>query len=65
MSGKSTENSKSYKTAAILFLFSGLVFIILSGVSGIFFLPIGMALIVISVLSWQRSKYLVINEHKD
>jgi len=58
MSSKSSENSKSYKTAAILFTISGFIFIILSGVSGIFFLPIGIALIIISILFWQRSKYL-------
>jgi drug/metabolite transporter (DMT)-like permease len=58
MSSKSSENSKSYKTATIFFAISGLIFIILSGVSGIYFLPIGIALIIISILFWQRSKYL-------
>jgi len=57
MGGKSSENSKSYKTAALLFAISGIIFIILSGVSGIYFLPIGIALIIISILFWQRSKY--------
>jgi len=57
MGEKSSENSKSYETAALLFAISGIIFIILSGVSGIYFLPIGIALIIISILFWQRSKY--------
>ena len=49
----------------MFFAISGLIFIILSGVGRILFLPIGIALIIISILFWQRSKYLVRNEHKD
>ena len=58
MNSKSSDNVKSYKTAAILFTVSGVIFIILSGVSEIFFLPVGIALIIISILFWQRSKRL-------
>ena len=65
MSSKSSENLKSYKTAAILFSISGLIFIILSAVDEIFFLPIGIALIIISISFWQRGKYLLKDEYKD
>ena len=65
MSSKSSENSKSYKSTAMLFALSGIIFIILSIVSGIYFLPIGIALFIISILSWQRSKYLEKHKHKD
>jgi membrane-bound ClpP family serine protease len=51
-------NAKSYKTAAVLFSISGFVFIIVSVVSGKIgvFLPIGIALLIISIGFWQRSK---------
>lgn len=67
MSSKSSENSKSYKTAAILFSISGFIFIILSVVSGKIgvFLPIGVALVIISIGFWQRSKKLIDNERND
>jgi hypothetical protein len=65
MSIKSSVNSKSYKAAAILFVISGLIFIIIGAVSRIFYLPIGVALISISIVFWQQSKYLIKNEHKD
>ena len=51
-------NAKSYKTAAVLFSISGAVFIIVIAVSrkiGVF-LPIGIALLIISIGFWQRSK---------
>ena len=51
---KQSEGVKSYKTGAILFAVSGLIFIILSIVSRIFFLPIGIALLIISLAIWQR-----------
>ncbi|MFC1945440.1 hypothetical protein ACFLWF_01655 [Chloroflexota bacterium] len=62
-----SKNSKSNKNAAILFSISGFIFIILSVVSskiGIF-LPIGIALVVISIGFWQRSKKLTEDEHND
>ena len=64
MSIKPFDNSKSFKTAAMLFAISGLIFIILT-VSAIYFLPIGIALIIISISFWQRSRYLEKNEQKD
>ena len=67
VNSKLSKNSKSYKTAAILFSISGFIFFILSVVSskiGVF-LPIGIALVIISIGFWQRSKKLTDNEHKD
>ena len=67
MNSKLSKDSKSYKTAAILFSISGFVFIILCVVSskiGVF-LPIGIALVIISISFWQRGKKLTDNEHKD
>ena len=60
MNSKTSKNSKSYRTAAILFSISGFIFIILSAVSGKVgvFLPIGIALVIISVGFWQYSKKL-------
>jgi len=67
MSSKPSKNAKSYKTAATLFSISGLVFIIVGVVSGKIgvFLPIGIALVIISMNFWQLSKKLKNNEHKD
>ena len=67
MNNKPSKNSKSYKTAAILFSISGFIFIILSVVGGKIgvFLPIGVALVIISIGFWQRSTKLTDNEHKD
>jgi len=58
MESKPSGDSKSYRTAATLFAISGLLFIIVSVVSGKIgvFLPIGIALVIISILFWQRSK---------
>ena len=58
VNSKTSKNSKSYRTAAILFSISGFIFIILSAVSGKVgvFLPIGIALVIISVGFWQYSK---------
>ena len=60
MDNKSSKNLKSYKTAATLFAISGLLFIIVSVVSGKVgvFLPIGIALGILSIGFWQRSKKL-------
>lgn len=62
-----SENSESYKTAATLFAISGLIFIIVSVVSGKIgvYLPIGIALTILSIGFWQHSKKLTSNEHKD
>ena len=67
VNSKSSKNSKSYKTAAILFSISGFIFIILSVVSGKIgvYLPVGIALVIISIGFWQLSKKLTDNEHKD
>ena len=67
MSNKPSKNPKSYKTAATLFSISGLIFIIIGVVSGKIgiFLPCGIALVIISIGFWQRSKKLTNNEHKD
>ena len=63
MSSKSPKDLKSYKTAATLFLISGLLFIIVAVVSGNIgvFLPVGIALAIISIGFWQRSKKLTDN----
>jgi len=58
MDGKSSKNSKSHRTAAMLFAFSGIIFIILSSISHILFLPIGIALFIIGIGFWQQSKKL-------
>ena len=63
MSGRS-KNSKSYKTGAALFTISGLIFIIVGIVSLIIggvpvFLAIGIALVVISMVLWQRSRKVI------
>jgi membrane-bound ClpP family serine protease len=60
MNNKLSKNSKSYKTAAILFSISGSIFIILSVVRGKIgvFLPVGIALVIISIVFWQSSKKL-------
>lgn len=67
MNSKPSRNSKSYKTAATLFAISGLIFIIVSVVSGKIgvYLPVGIALAIISIGFWQHSKKLTSNEHKD
>ena len=67
MSSKSPKDLKSYKTAATLFAISGLIFIIVSVVSGKIgvYLPVGIALAIISIGFWQHSKKLTSNEHKD
>jgi ABC-type uncharacterized transport system permease subunit len=57
MSSESSKNLKAYRTAAILFTISGLLFIIVAVISShIVFLPVGIALIIISIVLWQQGK---------
>jgi len=68
MSSESSKNLKSYKTAAILFSISGLLFIIVTVVSSnIVFLPVGIALVIISIVFWQQGKKLTngVNKKED
>ena len=68
MSSESSKNLKSYKTAAILFSISGLLFIIVTAVSkNIVFLPVGIALVIISIVLWQHGKKLTngVNKKED
>jgi len=68
MSSEPSKNLKSYKTAAILFSISGLLFIIVTVVSSkIIFLPVGIALVIISIVLWQHGKKLTsgVNKKKD
>jgi membrane-bound ClpP family serine protease len=60
MSSEPSKNLKAYKTAATLFLISGVIFVIEGAVTrkiGVF-LPVGIALVIISILFWQHSKRL-------
>ena len=50
-----SKNYKSYRNSAILFMIGGMVFIILS-ISKIYFLPIGIALVIIGIGIWQQSR---------
>ena len=67
MSSKPPKDAKAYKTAATLFSISGLLFIIVGVVGGkiAIFLPVGIALVIISIVIWQHSKKLTDNERKD
>jgi len=68
MSSEPSKNLKSYKTAAILFSISGLLFIIVTVVSSnIIFLPVGIALVIISIVFWQHGKKLIngVNKNED
>ena len=70
VNSKPSRNSKSYKTAAILFAISGFIFIIVNIISVVggkigVFLPIGIALVIMSIVFWQHSKKLASSEHKD
>ena len=57
MSSESSKNLKSYKIAAILFSISGLLFIIVTVISSnIVFLPVGIALVIISIVFWQQGR---------
>ena len=63
MTNKLSKDSKRYKTSAILFSISGLLLIIVGIVGGkiAIFLPIGIALIIISIVIWQYNKNLTDN----
>jgi len=68
MSSEPSKNLKSYKTAAILFSISGLLFIIVAVVSSkIVFLPVGIALAIISIVLWQHGKKFTngVNKNED
>jgi len=59
VSNDPSKNPKSYRTAAILFSISGVLFIIVTAISGrIAFLPVGIALVIISIVFWQQGKKL-------
>ena len=60
MDSKASKKLKAYRTAAIFFSISGFIFIILSVVSGKIgaFLPIGIALVIVSMNFWLHSKKL-------
>ena len=67
MTRGSSDKPDSYRTAAILFAFSGLVFILVAAVSrkvGVF-LPVGIGLIVLSMGFWQRSRMSTNGEGED
>jgi membrane-bound ClpP family serine protease len=69
MSSEPSKNLKAYKTAAILFLISGVIFIVETAVSREIgaFLPIGIALVILSIVFWQHSKKLTdgVNKKED
>ena len=67
MTNKSSKDSKRYKTSAILFSISGILLIIVGIVGGeiAVFLPIGIALIIISIVFWQYSNKLADNKDGD
>jgi drug/metabolite transporter (DMT)-like permease len=60
MSSEPSKNLKAYKTAAILFSISGVIFIVEAAVNREIgaFLPVGIALVIISIVFWQHSKKL-------
>ena len=60
-------NPRSYRSGAILFSISGAIFIILAAVSrkvGVF-IPVGIALIVVSMGFWQHSRMPTDGEGED
>ena len=66
MSSESSKNPKPYRIAAILFSISGLLFIIEFAIgSNTAFLPIGIALFIISIVFWKQSKKLTDKAGKD
>ena len=60
---ESSKSYKSYRTSAILFMISGILLIII-GLAGdkIYLLPIGLALVTISLVIWQKSHKIKENE---
>ena len=69
MSNEPSKNVKAYKTAATLFLISGVIFIVEAAVTRKIgaFLPVGIALVIISIVFWQHSKKLTdgVNKKED
>jgi membrane-bound ClpP family serine protease len=69
MSSEPAKNLKAYRTAAILFLISGVIFIVETAVSREIgaFLPIGIALVILSIAFWQQGKKLTngVNKPED
>ena len=61
---ESSKNYKSYRTSAILFMISGIILISLGSVTGriAIFLPIGIALLIIGIGIWQKSRKIKENE---
>ena len=62
-----SESSESYRKAAIFFSIGGAIFIIVAAVGREVgaFLPIGIALAILSAGFWQRSKKLAKGEEED
>lgn len=56
-----SKDYKSYRNSAILFMISGIVFIILTIIK-IYFLPIGIALVIVGTGIWQKSRKIKENE---
>jgi uncharacterized membrane protein len=59
--------AKRFRTAAIFYSFGGIIFIIIGAVGdriGVF-LPIGIALVILSIAFWQRSKKLRYNKQEN
>jgi len=62
---ESSKKDKSYRTSARLFLISGIIFIIVSILGGkIFFLPIGIALLVVG-LGVRRQSHKIRESEQD
>ena len=60
MSSGPSKNPKAYKTAATLFVISGVIFMVEAAVTrkmGVF-LPVGIALVIIGIVFLQHSKKL-------
>ena len=53
---ESSKNYKSYRTSAIMFMISGVILVIVSILGDkIYLLPIGIALLIISMGIWRKS----------
>ena len=61
------KNAKRWRTAAIFYSIGGIIFIIVGAIGGRIgvFLPIGIALVILSIAFWQRSKKPSYNENKN
>jgi len=55
---ESSKNYKSYRTSTILFMVSGIIFIILGIVTSrvAIYLPIGIGLLIVGIAIWQKSR---------